>query len=55
MNLGRSGEVSRVLLRGVLAGGVATAAMTTAYAVERRTLRTGSLEPMDYDDGVVPG
>ena len=44
-----------MLLRGVIAGGVATAAMTTAYSVERRTRRAGSLEPMDYDDGVVPG
>jgi hypothetical protein len=49
----RARATTRVLLRGVIAGGMATAAMTSVYSVERRA--TGSLEPMDYDDGVVPG
>ncbi len=49
-------ETSRVLLRGVIAGGVATATMTAAYALERRVRRaTPDLGPMDYDDGVIPG
>ena len=49
-------EATRILFRGVIAGGVATAAMTTAYMVERRARRlTRSVEAMDYDDGVVPG
>ena len=52
---GRTWEASRVLLRGVVAGGVATAAMTASYTVERRMRGTGALDPMDYDDGVVPG
>jgi len=56
MTYDRARATTRVLLRGVIAGGVATAAMTSVYSVERRARRaTGSLEPMDYDDGVVPG
>lgn len=43
-----------MLLRGVIAGGVATAAMTAAYSVERRARRAVGA-PMDYDGGVVPG
>ena len=49
-------ETSRVLLRGVISGAVATATMTAAYALERRVRRaTPGLGPMDYDDGVIPG
>ena len=45
-----------MLLRGVVAGGVATATMTSAYAAERRVrARSVGVSPMDYDDGVVPG
>jgi hypothetical protein len=52
----RGAETARVLLRGIVAGGFATAAMTGAYALERRVRRlTPDLGPMDYDDGVVPG
>jgi hypothetical protein len=41
-------EATRILFRGVIAGGVATAAMTTAYMVERRARRlTRSVEAMD--------
>ena len=29
--------------------------MTATYTVERRMRRTGGLDPMDFDDGVVPG
>ena len=53
---GRRPEAFRVLLRGVIAGGVATATMTAAYAAERRMRRsTVGVNPMDYDDGVIPG
>ena len=46
----------QVLLRGLIAGAVATAVMTAAYAAERRVRRSKiGLEPLDYDDGVVPG
>ena len=52
----RQPETRRVLLRGVVAGGAATAAMTAAYALERRMRRTTvGVSPMDYDDGVIPG
>lgn len=40
--------------RGVLAGSAGTAALTLAYAVERR-LRPGVRGPLDYDDSLVPG
>src|SRR5947209_6370520 len=39
--------------RAVLAGTAGTAAMTAAYAAERRVRR--ATEPLDYDDGLVPG
>ena len=56
MKSGKGWETARVLLRGVISGGVATAAMTGAYTLERRMRRiTPGLSPMDYDDGVVPG
>lgn len=52
----RTSLSASTLLRGVIAGGVATAAMTASYAVERRLRRTtNGLKPLDYDDGVVPG
>ncbi|MEP6561517.1 MAG: hypothetical protein ABJD68_10665 [Nakamurella sp.] len=54
MNYERAHETARVMLRGVVAGGVATAAMTAAYSVERRMRRSVG-GPLDYDDGVVPG
>jgi hypothetical protein len=41
-------------LRSVLAGAAGTAALTTAYAVERR-LRGDPRGPLDYDDSLVPG
>jgi hypothetical protein len=41
-------------IRSVLAGGAGTATMTLAYAAERR-LRHRVSEPLDYDDGLVPG
>jgi hypothetical protein len=41
-------------LRSVLAGAAGTAAMTAAYAVERR-LRPAARGPLDYDDSTVPG
>jgi hypothetical protein len=41
-------------VRSVLAGTAGTAAMTLAYAVERR-LRPGLKGPLDYDDSLVPG
>ena len=40
--------------RSVLAGTAGTAAMTLAYATERR-LRTRARGPLDYDDSLVPG
>jgi hypothetical protein len=41
-------------IRSVLAGAAGTAAMTLAYAAERR-LRPGVRGPLDYDDSLVPG
>ena len=40
--------------RSVLAGAAGTAALTFAYAGERR-LRPGRPGPLDYDDSLVPG
>src|SRR5437764_4972160 len=42
------------LIRSVAAGTAGTAAMTVAYAIERR-LRTRHRGPLDYDDSLVPG
>ena len=42
------------VLRSVLAGSAGTAALTLAYATERR-LRPGHRGPLDYDDSLVPG
>ena len=41
-------------VRSVLAGAAGTAAMTFAYACERR-LRGNPSQPLDYDDSLVPG
>jgi hypothetical protein len=41
-------------VRSVCAGAAGTAAMTLAYAAERR-LRRGVTGPLDYDDSLVPG
>jgi hypothetical protein len=41
-------------IRSVLAGAAGTAALTLAYAIERR-LRPGVHGPLDYDDSLVPG
>ncbi len=41
-------------VRSVLAGSAGTAALTFAYAGERR-LRRGRTGPLDYDDSLVPG
>ncbi|MFZ0043981.1 MAG: hypothetical protein WAK93_21910 [Solirubrobacteraceae bacterium] len=41
-------------IRSVLAGTTGTAAMTLAYATERR-LRPSDHGPLDYDDSLVPG
>jgi hypothetical protein len=41
-------------IRGFLAGAVGTAAMTLAYATERRA-RPKTDGPLDYDDSLVPG
>jgi hypothetical protein len=41
-------------LRSVIAGAAGTAAMTAAYATERR-LRHRHTGPLDYDDSLVPG
>jgi hypothetical protein len=41
-------------VRSVLAGAAGTAAMTLAYACERR-LRSSRHGPLDYDDSLVPG
>jgi hypothetical protein len=41
-------------VRGALAGTAGTAAMTLAYAGERR-LRANRSGPLDYDDSLVPG
>jgi hypothetical protein len=40
-------------IRSILAGTAGTAAMTAAYALERRLRHTD--RPLDYDDGLVPG
>src|SRR5581483_7327236 len=42
------------MIRGVLAGATGTAALTLAYATERR-LRPRVRGPLDYDDSLVPG
>jgi hypothetical protein len=42
------------LIRSVLAGSAGTAALTLAYAAERR-LRPRVKGPLDYDDSLVPG
>jgi uncharacterized membrane protein YagU involved in acid resistance len=42
------------MARSVLAGTAGTAALTLAYATERR-LRRGARGPLDYDDSLVPG
>jgi hypothetical protein len=41
-------------IRSVLAGTAGTAALTLAYATERR-IRSGRRGPLDYDDSLVPG
>lgn len=41
-------------IRSVVAGAAGTAAMTLAYAAERR-LRREPATPLDYDDSLVPG
>jgi hypothetical protein len=41
-------------VRSVCSGLAGTAALTLAYALERR-LRPGVRGPLDYDDGLVPG
>jgi len=41
-------------VRSVIAGTTGTAALTFAYALERR-LRPRVTGPLDYDDGLVPG
>jgi hypothetical protein len=41
-------------VRSVIAGTAGTAALTAAYALERR-LRPRMTGPLDYDDGLVPG
>jgi len=41
-------------IRSVLAGAAGTAALSLAYAGERR-LRPGHRGPLDYDDSLVPG
>jgi hypothetical protein len=41
-------------IRSVVAGAAGTAAMTLAYAGERR-LRPNDHQPLDYDDSLVPG
>jgi hypothetical protein len=41
-------------IRSVLAGAAGTAALSLAYAAERR-LRPGVKRPLDYDDSLVPG
>jgi hypothetical protein len=44
----------QAVIRSVLAGTAGTAAMTLAYAAERR-LRHRGTDPLDYDDSLVPG
>jgi hypothetical protein len=46
--------LSRMPIRGVLAGGAGTLALTVAYATERR-VRRGHRGQLDYDDSLVPG
>jgi hypothetical protein len=41
-------------LRSIGAGAAGTAALTLAYAAERRVRRRGDV-PLDYDDSLVPG
>jgi len=41
-------------IRSICAGAAGTAALTLAYAAERRVRRRGG-EPLDYDDSLVPG
>jgi hypothetical protein len=41
-------------IRSVVAGSAGTAAMTLAYALERR-VRSSERGPLDYDDSLVPG
>jgi hypothetical protein len=50
-------DVTEWPLRSVLAGAAGTAAMTAAYAVERRLVgaRRRARGPLDYDDSRVPG
>ena len=58
----RSGEIGHLMaatklpwpVRSVLAGTAGTAALTLAYALERR-LRSDHRGPLDYDDSLVPG
>ena len=45
--------VTRFPVRSILAGSAGTAALTLAYALERRLRRKG--KPLDYDDSLVPG
>jgi uncharacterized membrane protein YagU involved in acid resistance len=42
------------VLRSILAGTAGTATMTGVYAAERG-LRSSPAQPLDYDDGLVPG
>jgi hypothetical protein len=49
-----SNAILKALARGVTAGAAATAAMSLAYATERR-LRSRVQGPLDYDDSLVPG
>jgi hypothetical protein len=41
-------------IRSIFAGAAGTAALTVAYAIERRA-RRGRRGPLDYDDSLVPG
>jgi hypothetical protein len=41
--------------RSVIAGAAGTAALTAAYAAERRIRRVARGTPLDYDDSLVPG
>lgn len=47
-------ETIQSTIGSILAGTAGTAAMTLAYAAERR-LRAGRRGPLDYDDSLVPG
>ena len=42
-------------VRSVVAGTAGTAALTLAYAAERRLRSGGNGRPLDYDDSLVPG